>query len=213
MAKCTLKKEGQDWQKLNVKDAWERPPPCAASEKMAGGVVGSEWHGRAVMMMMMMDRLPQRVSRPKDLWGTVWLLVDLRLFPLGDALPSSVANWAVDREVWRCHFTAPPSAWPLTPSSICSLLGMSKKKIDKGNWGSCWGLFWLVWLTSGAWISTKVLHLNVVNFPLSQKFLSRRRSMMLLIWRLKMLSEWENLKVATVCSLLLQEYGNHSSTD
>lgn len=88
-----------------------------------------------------------------------------------------------------------------------------KKKIDKGNWGSCWGLFWLVWLTSGAWISTKVLHLNVVNFPLSQKFLSRRRSMMLLIWRLKMLSEWENLKVATVCSLLLQEYGNHSSTD
>lgn len=56
----------------------------------------------------------------------------------------------------------PLDLWPPAPY-VPSRHEPKEKKIDKGNWGSCWGLFWLVCLTSGAGISTLFfffLHLN-----------------------------------------------------
>lgn len=154
MAKCTLKKEGQDWQKLNVKDAWEKPPPCAASQKMARG--GGWW---------------VQNDMAEQWWRWWWWIVCLRESadpktsegPFGSWLTcDSSILWQTEQSTGRREDAIsqprpPLDLWPPAPYVPFSAWA-KKKKIDKGSWGSCWGLFWLVWLTSGAWISTKVLH-------------------------------------------------------
>lgn len=154
MAKCTLKKEGQDWQKLNVKDAWEKPPPCAASQKMARGGwwvqndMAEQWWRWWWWIVCLRESADPKTSEGP--FGS-WLTCDSSIF-CGklSSRPGGV----------RMPFHSPALRLTFDPQlhMFPSRLEQKKKKIDKGSWGSCWGLFWLVWLTSGAWISTKVLH-------------------------------------------------------
>lgn len=124
----------QAWQEFSVRDVRPHIDPYSV--------------GEAAMCCQSKFKVWGWVGRSSDDWsyasGSQWVLKTLEeavadwSHPFANAFVSNskLSSWSW--ETWGWHFTTPPSAWPLTLSSICSLsIGSGRRQRNQWELGGC----------------------------------------------------------------------------